>query len=707
MTENAHEATQQKPEKPEADVKSAVSTNEHPTTPPIDDGSERIETFKIYNLEVPGHKFKMAGTKLKIGDVENHPGTQIVFAEPRIEWIRYYLDGKHHNILRDENGEPILKDVTSESMPWSEEKDRNKKLQDIFVLKGWKKSDVKLMLQVIEAEYMHNTDISANYTGPHMGEVQTTLIDDKKSTKIMPVTTLDIIFLIESDVLKNNLENKMFAVDGRPYLMVPHCEAVFERDTAGFPKYVEMDVDDTTNKLYPLKEKSSEPLRAELQRLCMIKHGTAAKRAPLAEAVLWFQGIANQNRKKGVSRIQKLNGAIFYNLMLEKNNKLVKITKSGWDLIDFKDGMFNPEDDNFVFVQHGGQLPQVIPSSTSDIEPIYKYLKLEDDVKPEFLVDDTITMYDPEIEQPIRQHAGPTDGGKTFKSRVIIALVDPQESEIGHGFSSKETPKEMVRKAHAGYLLAYDNVSNISKEQNDTLARITTGVNEDDRALFTDDTSHSYKSLTRPVILNGISTRGTQADVLNRTSLFESNLKKKKDKEDLIKEFEEDKPHILAAIFDIFSKAMGYEAEMKKIKLPPAVRLRKYTRLGCAVSKAMGNDPEDFLNYYVATFNQRDVIAVENNPVWEPLFKYLEINGKFEGTPTELIDTLEVMFKGMGKTPPFDFPLTAQNIGMEIKKIEKNFESLGVIYKNEPKNNRAHYIFTYDHFISPSTPITI
>jgi len=205
MKEDAEKATQQKHEKPEADVKLAV-TQEEPTTPVMcevrknqakhfdlllktlkkeqplthfNDGSEGIESFKIYNLEVPGHKFKMAGTKLKIGDVENHPGTHIVFEEPRIEWFRYFNDGKHHNALRDEGGKPILKDVVSRSMPWSEDENRNKKLRDIFVLKGWKKSEIKLMLQVIEAEYQHNTDISANYMGPHMGETQYTEASDE------------------------------------------------------------------------------------------------------------------------------------------------------------------------------------------------------------------------------------------------------------------------------------------------------------------------------------------------------------------------------------------------------------------------------------------------------------------------------------------------------------------------------------------------
>lgn len=695
--------TTEKPTPISSDDIGNVSNDEQ--TKPIDDGSGSLDAIKTHTLNVMGKEIKISRVKLVIDGVENHPGTRIVFKEPYIEWLRYFYNGKHHNVLQDESRDKIISTVKSSTLPWQEDEKRNKAISDAFVLRGWKKKDIKLLFKVVETAYLNNNDLFSNYLPPQMGETQTTPLNDdskEKSTKTISLTASDIISLIEWDIFKDDLKNKLFTVDGQPYLILPHCKGIFQKDDAGIPHYIEMDINNHTNKMFNLTEKESEPLRAELQRLCRERYGVTARNATLREAILSFQGDAIQHKKIGVRRIQLLEGTLYYDMMLTENNKLVKITKDGWEMIDFK-GMVNPENDEFVFLRNSNQLPQVMPSDTPDIKPMYKYFTLEDDEKTKFMVQDVITMYKPDIQQPIRQHAGPTDAGKSFKTKVTISLVDPGIARDGHGISTTTPPAEMIRLAHAGYLLAYDNVSGITKDQNDTLARISTGVNQDTRALFTNDISFAYESFMRPVVINGISTTGTETDVLNRSALFEINLKHKDNIKKINKAFEEDKPHMIAAIFDILSKALQYQDEMEEIALPPAVRLRDYAHFGCAVSKAMGNDPEDFLNYYMSTFNERDIIAVENNPIWAPLLKYLEIHGEFKGTPQELLDVLQVMFTAIGKTPPFDFPMRPQDLGTEIKKIEKNFFSLGVIFENGTKDKRVFYTFKYEKFVPHET----
>jgi len=686
----SQEAVMADPEKTNDDI----LTDEQPR-PPNDNGSEGLETFKIYNLEVHKHKFKMSRIKLHVGDVENIPGTMITFEEPYIEWLRYFNDKNHHNVLRDETGKTILKDVTSGSLPWVEDKDRDKKLKDIFTLKDWKPKDAKLMLQVVESEYLNNTDISSNYLSPQMTDIQTT----KKSTKIVPLTASDIVFLIEHDILKNDLENKMFSVNGQPLFILPHCEGIYEKNTAGIPNYVEMDIDNTTNRLYPLTEKGSEPLRAELQRLCWIKHGLTCQNSPLKEAILLMQGTANKNEKIGVNRIQYLDGNLYYDMMLEKKNKIIKVTEDGWEALD-DTSMMNPDDDRYVFIRYPHQLPQVMPSDTSNIELLDLYLDLQDDDKTHMLTVDTQVNFMAHIHRPLTQLEGHPDAGKSKRAQAMASLIDPQRKK--NRLAPKTKNSDIIRILQQGYFIVFDNVSVITKEQSDIFAQGITGLGQDVRALYTNDDAHIYSEFIRAILLNGLTITGTETDVLTRSNKYEvkkalTNIPE----EELSAKFEEDKPHILAGIFDNLSKALATVDDIKKeIEIPNEVRLQDYVFYACAVSKAMGFDPEYFLKIYLETFEDKDVLALESNPLGNILLQYMDEKAYFQGSPDQLLSELQTVIQEKKLTAPNGYPMNPKQLGEELRKIEKNLEAVGIKWTKAPnkiKNRRVYILMNTNH----------
>ena len=673
---------------------------------PLNDGTKMPEAFTIHTLNVMGREIKISGTKLKIGDIENHPGTIIVFEEPRIQWLRYFLDKKHHNILQDENGKTILKDVLSSAMPWSEDEDRNKKLQDIFVLKGWKKSEIKLMLQVIESEYMHNTDISSNYMGPSTGETQYAEGSDdvKESTKITSITASDVVFLIENDMLKDDLENKMFSVDGIPYLVLPHGDGVYEKDFAGLPQYVEMKIDNTTNKLYPLKTKESEPLRAELQRLCWAKHGITCHDTKLREAIMLMQGHANKNKKIAVNRIHYLNEALYYDPMLEENNKIIKITKYGWEILP-DTSMMNPDDDRFIFMRYPHQMPQVMPSRTGDITLLDKYYDLRNEEATLFMVKDTHVDFFPQIRRALKQLEGPQGNGKSFRVNTMVSLIDPSDHEEGYPLDKKTKNSEVIRWLHQGYFVAFDNVSEITKSQNDILAQGVSGLSQSTRSLYTNDDSFAYSTFKRAIAISGITITGTESDVLDRTYGVEVPMPKKKiSDEALVEQFEKDKPHILGAIFDNLCKALSYVDDMKNIEIPDTVRLRDYAIYGCAISKAMGYTPESFLEYYMSTFEDRDFLALESNVLGTALMEYMYMVGHFMGNLDELMTHLEITIRECNLHITADYPMNSKGMGIELKKIEKNLEAVGIkVAKGKRINNKRIYVINYKDFVPNGT----
>ena len=523
-------------------------------------------------------------------------------------------------------------------------------------------------------------------------------------TKIIPVTTSDIIYLVENDILRNDLKNKMFTVDGRPYLMLPHCEGVYEKDPAGIPYYVEMDIDSSTNQLYSLAEKKTEKLRAELQRLCRIKHGITAQNARLNEAIMGLQGDANKNEKIAVNRIQYFKKALYYDMMLKKNNKIIKITKDGWKLID-DNTMMNPDNDKYVFMRYQHQIPQVMPSSTPDFTLLDKYCTMFDDDK-KFLIKSDVNLYFLEhIQRPITQIEGPAGTAKTNISHLISSLIDPTSLQKGNRLGKKIKPDDLVRILYQGYFIVFDNVSKITKDQNDILAQVVTGLSRNNRALYTDDDAFLYPNFTRGILLNGITITGTEPDVLDRTNMHEANEPKiKMDENTVTAQFEQDKPHILAAILDNLCQALGFVDEMD-IEIPDLIRLGEYARYGCAIAKAMGHEPEEFLSIYISTFEDRNEMALASNPLGAVLLEYMGSVGQFIGSPDDLLAALQVFIEERDISVSYGFPYDAKSIGTELLKIKKNLKAVGIDYfKGEKKvNNRRHYVISNRNFeIDPS-----
>jgi len=689
MNQNAEKATQEKPEKPEADVKSAVSTEEQTTTPSTD--GESTLKFEIQPFRFGGDEEIQYDTSiltLRTAHMED---------EARI----YYKDNRWRFVLFDnssDNDGKKISDIRESAKPfWEDHKKRDKGIKQDLIEYGFcDEDDVENVLSQIKEK--------AKESQTHLTN-QKNFSENKKSTKSIPLTASDIIYLVEYDVLKNDLKNRMFSVDGRSLLLLPHCEAVYEKDEAGIPNYVEMNVNNTTNKLYPLKMKESEPLRAELQRLCWAKHGITCQDARLKEAILLMQGTANKNEKIGINRIHYLDKAIYYDMMLKENNKIIKLTKDGWEAIDDKT-MMNPDDDRFVFIRYPHQLPQVMPSNTPDISPLYKYYDLGNEESTLFLMKDTQVSFFEHIQRAMKQLEGVPGSGKTVRTRTMISLVDPSKHAEGYPLSKKTKLSELIRLLYQGYFVAFDNVSEITKDQNDILAQAVSGLSRNDRALYTNDDGFSYPTFKRAIILSGVSITGTESDVLERCYCDEvRNGTTKIDEEALKKQFEKDKPHILAAIFDNICKALGYIDEMKKMEISKNIRLQDYAQYGCAISKAMGYTPESFLEYYMSTFENRDLIALESNALGTAILEFMYQTGYFNGSLDDLMTHLEATIQDHGLHITSEYPKTPKEMGTELKKIQKNLEAVGVTVFKSPKkvNNKRYYVMAYKDFVTDSS----
>ena len=210
----------------------------------------------------------------------------------------------------------------------------------------------------------------------------------------------------------------------------------------------------------------------------------------------------------------------------------------------------------------------------------------------------------------------------------------------------------------------------------------------------------NYPDFTRPICINGIVTKGTESDVLERTNLFEVKEPLKHINDNLlVQQFERDKPDILSAIFTILSKAIGYlDTIENEIEIPENVRLRDYALYSCAITKAMGHDPNRFLDIYLKTFEEKDYKAIESNPLGAVLIQLMGVEPSFIGTPDELLGRLQIFIQERAITVGYGFPHDAKSLGTHLAKIEKNLKAIGIDYIHKRSNGVRTYVIGNTRF---------
>src|SRR5262249_14045690 len=107
--------------------------------------------------------------------------------------------------------------------------------------------------------------------------------------------------------------------------------------------------------------------------------------------------------------------------------------------------------------------------------------------------------------------------------------------------------------------------------------------------------------------------------------------------DELLADFEQSRPRILGALLDAVSRALG---NIDAVKLDRAPRMADFAKWVTAAEPGLGWEPGAFLAAY--SENQRDVseAAFEADTVAIAVWKLVPTEGRFEGTPTELLDAI-------------------------------------------------------------------
>src|SRR5262249_27464426 len=112
---------------------------------------------------------------------------------------------------------------------------------------------------------------------------------------------------------------------------------------------------------------------------------------------------------------------------------------------------------------------------------------------------------------------GEQGSAKTFTARALRWLVDPAEPDL-RGRPREE--RDVIVAARLNHVCAFYNFSGVRQEISDELARLATGTGFGARTLYTDLEETPFAG-PRPVLLNGIGSPVTSADLLDRAEILD------------------------------------------------------------------------------------------------------------------------------------------------------------------------------------------
>ncbi len=423
-------------------------------------------------------------------------------------------------------------------------------------------------------------------------------------------------------------------------------------------------------------------------------------RAPSSEALSValkiIKGIA-MDYKKNIElslRTARNGGKFLYDLGTDTWMLIEVLPGAGWQI---KPHAFP------VFKRYPHMLPQVPPdpdATPEDFKRLLKYIniKIEDEI---LLLSHVASFIVPEIQHPIIILHGSQGAGKTTLFRMIRALIDPSACAT---LSFPRRQGDLLVCMEQNLCLLFDNISKITQEQSDVLCRAVTGEAQTNRKLYTNNDAYIFK-FNRIIGMNGIVLPGDAPDFLDRAIIYSMphiSRKKCKNYDDLLDNFNLERPKIFGGLLCVISNAMAHISEVHadlKGKLP---RMAQFATWGEAIARALGYSPMEFCKTYMERLDSQKRELTDTDTVFYLIDKLLS-NGKhlsdcdftkkekntykFAGTPTELYKELLTLAKMEKLTG--GFPKNPRALSARINRLRIDLLNAGIKLYRKRSNDKG------------------
>lgn len=330
-------------------------------------------------------------------------------------------------------------------------------------------------------------------------------------------------------------------------------------------------------------------------------------------------------------RIAETKDVIYLDLC-NKKRQVLEINAEGFKVLDESPVLFARTEDM-------DEIPIPIFENKSDYMKLGNYLNFDKLEDLNMIVAFLIASYRPSMPKPLMNLTGEAGTGKSMNTRLIRKFIDPA---VQKDLLKKEiNMKEMPLASTSQYLLAFDNLSGISKEGSDLLCIVSTGGVMTQRKLYSDN-NEIIVDLKKVVILNGIDEISKRQDLVSRTIFIETprlKAEQKKTENDIWTEFNKDYPYILGSIVNAVSAGLKNKGKDKS----SYARMIDFGRFIADCSEAL--DWED--GYWQTIYADNQTTGIEQSINSDPfalavveMMDNLAIDGltTWKGTSSDLLN---------------------------------------------------------------------
>jgi len=427
--------------------------------------------------------------------------------------------------------------------------------------------------------------------------------------------------------------------------------------------YVVVEKDDGTKELIPLTKRGY--FNSWLGEKYEEKYGDIVSISTISNVINIFVSKAANGIERYLFNRVCWNGDDICIDMSNECRKMVKISRHGWEIVAQSQILFRKE-------KHQRAMKIIKLDGGGDFNLIDPYIHARPSDKM-LIKTWYLTGLIPDIDHALLSLYGEHGSAKSFILELGKKLIDPSITET---LSLPKDLKELVQLCDHHWLVNLDNMSHISQEISDFLCKTITGLGASTRKLYSDD-EDVIRSYRRSIGINGINNVVYKPDLLDRSIVIELppfGDKEIKLKVELWKEFERDYNAIMNGAFDILAKAMKIKG---KIAIGN-IRMTDFARWGEAISQAMGNEPNKFLELYRKNIEKQELLGIEDSPIGPALLKLMETQPVWEGTTTRLFVELKPAYDAIVGGTQKSFPPDTIRLSNQLNKIKPNLRRLGI-----------------------------
>lgn len=420
----------------------------------------------------------------------------------------------------------------------------------------------------------------------------------------------------------------------------------------------------TTGEAYRL---SSQSFRDDLLAGFYKMSHTAVRDSSLREAMMTINAMARATGEPRDANVRVAVAGDGYLVDIGKpgDSRAIHITPGKWHITNSSDALF---------IRGNSMQPLAEPVAGGDVNLLWRMANIPE-AQRLLVLAWLIDCLRPDTPYPLLELIGEQGSGKSLTSEALRRVIDPNAANLR---AEPKNSEDLFVIAHHNHVVALENISRLTPQQQDSACILATGGGFAKRKLYS-DSDESVIVIQRPVMLNGIVAAVTQQDLVDRCISLECPvLEGRLTSVEMWREFNQNLPSILGGLLDLAAKALSL---LSKVELPTTERprLAEYAILGCAVAMAMGKDQHEFMTAFNTMRAETVGRTLEASPVAVAVQELVDRypNG-MEAPLKDILSALEE-YRPLGTDA---WPRSPKGLGDALRRAAPALRTLGVECKS-------------------------